>query len=83
MTLSIIDNIHCMMKRLTSLWKRSFAEEVDENLIYTVAVERILQMEDFQEDDIWVSSFDYKNAEPNPLREFANNIISEWDVIIN
>ncbi|ESR40982.1 glutamyl-tRNA reductase-binding protein [Citrus sinensis] len=36
-------------KRLHSMWKMRFGEDVNEELIYVVAVERVLQMEDFAE----------------------------------
>jgi hypothetical protein len=36
-------------QRLHSLWKKRFGEEVDEDLIYVVAVEQVLQLEDFKE----------------------------------
>jgi hypothetical protein len=36
-------------QRLHSLWKKRFGEEVDEDLIYVVAVERVLQIENFKE----------------------------------
>ncbi|KAH9716091.1 glutamyl-tRNA reductase-binding protein [Citrus sinensis] len=64
-------------KRLLSMWKRRFGEDVNEELIYVVAVERVLQMEDFAEDGIWVSSSDYRNASPDPLRHFAEKIVNE------
>ncbi|GAY58550.1 hypothetical protein CUMW_187840 [Citrus unshiu] len=64
-------------KRLHSMWKRRFGEDVNEELIYVVAVERVLQMEDFAEDGIWVSSSDYRNASPDPLRHFAEKIVNE------
>lgn len=64
-------------KRLHSMWKMRFGEDVNEELIYVVAVERVLQMEDFAEDGIWVSSSDYRNASPDPLRHFAEKIVNE------
>ncbi|KAL5823552.1 hypothetical protein ACOSQ4_021452 [Xanthoceras sorbifolium] len=65
------------LKRLLSTWKKRFGEEVDENLVYVVAVERVLQMEDFEESGMWVSLSDYKNASPDPLRDFAEKIVNE------
>lgn len=41
-SLSIFQRLHC-------LWKKRFGEEVDEDLIYVVAVERVLQIENFKE----------------------------------
>lgn len=35
-------------QRLNSVWKKRFGEEVDDNLIYVVDVERVLQIEDLQ-----------------------------------
>ncbi|XP_027123663.1 glutamyl-tRNA reductase-binding protein, chloroplastic-like [Coffea arabica] len=64
-------------KKLRSLWKKNFGEEVDEGLLYVVSVERILHMEDFGEDGVWVTSADYKLANPDPLRGFAEKIVDE------
>ncbi|KAL1340285.1 hypothetical protein HN51_026690 [Arachis hypogaea] len=64
-------------KRLVSLWGKRFGEEVDQDLMYIVAVDRVLQLEDFQEDGEWISSLDYKNAQPDPLRQFAEKLVSE------
>lgn len=64
-------------KKLCSLWKNNFGEEVDEGLLYVVSVERILHMEDFGEDGVWVTSADYKLANPDPLRDFAEKIVDE------
>ncbi|KAM1165069.1 hypothetical protein PS2_024301 [Malus domestica] len=37
-----------MLKYLHSVWKKRFGEEVDEDLIYVVSVEQVLQLEDFK-----------------------------------
>ncbi|XP_054781042.1 glutamyl-tRNA reductase-binding protein, chloroplastic isoform X2 [Prosopis cineraria] len=66
-----------LMKRLLSLWKRRFGEDVNEDLVYIVAVEKVLQMEDFQEDGEWVTSSEYKNAQPDPLRDCAEKLVDE------
>ncbi|OAY26410.1 glutamyl-tRNA reductase-binding protein, chloroplastic isoform X2 [Manihot esculenta] len=66
-----------VLKWQQSLWKKRFGEEVDDELIYVIAVERVLQMEDFMEDGVWVSSSDYKNAIPDPLRGSAEAIVNE------
>ncbi|XP_062177704.1 glutamyl-tRNA reductase-binding protein, chloroplastic isoform X10 [Alnus glutinosa] len=65
-----------MVLKLHSLWKKRFGEEVDEDLIYVVAVERVLQIENF-EDCVWVTSSDYKNAQPDPLRDFAEKLVND------
>lgn len=128
--------VHCLFppsfQQLHSLWKKRFGEEVDEDLIYVVAVERVLQLEDFKEvswcfmlscfdswdclysslfcslltlsvylkitiiwnilnmlikmwfwclklfqDGVWVTSLDYKNSYPDPLRDFAEKLVNE------
>lgn len=38
-----------ILQQLHSLWKKRFGEEVDEDLIYVVSVEQVLQIEDFKE----------------------------------
>ncbi|CAI0410445.1 unnamed protein product [Linum tenue] len=65
------------LKRLLSTWKKRFGEEVKEDSVYIVDVERVLQMEDFMEDGLWVSSSDYKNALPDPLRNSAEEFVKE------
>ncbi|CAI9773553.1 unnamed protein product [Fraxinus pennsylvanica] len=65
------------LKRLHSAWKKRFGEEVDENNIYVIDVERALQMDDFAEDGMWVTSSEYALANPDPLRDFAKKIIDD------
>ncbi|GAB4849961.1 hypothetical protein Ancab_029261 [Ancistrocladus abbreviatus] len=66
-----------MLKKLHSTWKKRFDEDVNEDLIHFVSVERVLQIEDFQEDGVWVSLLDYKSANPDPLRDIAGGIVNE------
>ncbi|ESQ47623.1 hypothetical protein EUTSA_v10021146mg [Eutrema salsugineum] len=68
------DNVR---KRLSARWRKKFGEEVEEDSLYVVAVDRVLQMEDFMEDGIWVASSDYKIASPDPLRDVAENIVNQ------
>ncbi|MCH82294.1 proton gradient regulation 7, partial [Trifolium medium] len=63
--------------RLASLWKKRFGEEVDQDFMYIIAVDIVLHLDDFQEDGVWFTSLDYKNAQPDPLREFAENLVAE------
>ncbi|RVW89392.1 Glutamyl-tRNA reductase-binding protein, chloroplastic [Vitis vinifera] len=65
------------LQKLHSIWERRFEEEVDENLLHVVSVERVLQMEDFQEVGTWVTSSDYKTANPDPLRDCAEKFVDE------
>lgn len=66
-----------LLKKLHSSWNKRFGEEVEEDHIYFVDVERVLQLENFNEDGVWVSSSDYKHANPDPLRDFAEKIVDE------
>ncbi|EYU45933.1 hypothetical protein ABFS82_04G088600 [Erythranthe guttata] len=66
-----------VLGKLCSAWKKRFNEEVDESDIYVIDVERVLQIEDYAEDGIWVSSSEYASAEPDPLRDSAEKIVDE------
>ncbi|KAJ8756262.1 hypothetical protein K2173_025074 [Erythroxylum novogranatense] len=65
-----------VLKWLHASWKKRFGE-VPEDLIYIIAVDSLHQMEDFMEDGVLVSSSEYKNASPDPLRDFAEAIVNE------
>ncbi|KAG8388466.1 hypothetical protein BUALT_Bualt02G0128700 [Buddleja alternifolia] len=65
------------LKKLCLAWKKRFNEEVDESHIYVIDVERVLQIEDFAEDGVWVNSSEYASAEPDPLRDCAERIVDE------
>lgn len=64
-------------KRLLSAWTKRFGSEAEEDQLYYIDVEKVLQIEDFKEDGIWVTSSDYKSASPDPLRDFAEKIVTE------
>ncbi|XP_074288088.1 glutamyl-tRNA reductase-binding protein, chloroplastic [Silene latifolia] len=66
-----------LLKKLHSVWKKRFGEEIKDDLLYVVSVDRVLQQEDFQEDGVWVSSSDYKSACPDPLRDIAEEIVTD------
>ncbi|XP_042487512.1 glutamyl-tRNA reductase-binding protein, chloroplastic [Macadamia integrifolia] len=68
-----------VLKELRSIWKKRFEEEVDDDLIYVVATERVLQMQNFMEVGEWVTWMEYKNASPDPLRNFAEEIVNEFN----
>eukprot|EP00262_Sarcandra_glabra_P008957 TRINITY_DN22903_c0_g1_i1.p1 TRINITY_DN22903_c0_g1~~TRINITY_DN22903_c0_g1_i1.p1 ORF type:complete len:332 (-),score=56.54 TRINITY_DN22903_c0_g1_i1:148-1143(-) len=68
-----------LLKRLQSLWAKRFGEEVDEGLIYVVSVDHVLQMQDFEEDGVWVTSSEYIKADPDPLRNCAEMIVDEMN----
>ncbi|KEH32789.1 proton gradient regulation protein [Medicago truncatula] len=64
------------MQRLVSLWKKRFT--------YIIAVDRVLHLDDFQSRrwgldpvELLINLANYKNAQPDPLREFAENLLAE------
>ncbi|PIN15252.1 hypothetical protein CDL12_12104 [Handroanthus impetiginosus] len=65
------------LRKLCSAWKKRFNKEVEESHICVIDVERVLQIEDYAEDGIWVSSLEYASAEPDPLRDCADKIVDE------
>ncbi|WOL05532.1 glutamyl-tRNA reductase-binding protein, chloroplastic [Canna indica] len=67
------------LKRLCTKWEKKYGEEVEENLLYLFSVEKVLQIEDLKEEGIWVTPSDYLNAEPDPLRNFAEKIVDEMN----
>jgi hypothetical protein len=38
-----------ILQRLASLWKKRFEEEVNQEFMYIIAVDRVLHLDDFQE----------------------------------
>lgn len=68
-----------VLKKLSTRWQKKFGEEIDQDLLYLISVDRILHMEDFNEDGMWVVPSDYTSAEPDPLRNFAENIVEEFN----
>jgi hypothetical protein len=37
------------MQKLSTRWQKKFGEEIDQDLLYLISVDRILHMEDFNE----------------------------------
>ncbi|KAF5183898.1 Glutamyl-trna reductase-binding protein [Thalictrum thalictroides] len=64
-----------VLKKLNSIWERRFENEANEGLIYTMSVEGVVQIQDSKEE--CVTSSEYKSAIPDPLRDFAENIVNE------
>ncbi|ONK67981.1 uncharacterized protein A4U43_C05F5880 [Asparagus officinalis] len=67
------------LKKLCAKWEKKFGEEVDRELVYMISVDKVLQIEDFKEEGIWVTSSEYLNAQPDPLRNFAEKIVEEMN----
>ncbi|XP_020572351.1 glutamyl-tRNA reductase-binding protein, chloroplastic [Phalaenopsis equestris] len=68
-----------LLKKLCKRWEKKFGEDADGDNLYVIKVDRILQLEDFKEDTVWITSIDYFNAEPDPLRNCAEKIVNELD----
>ncbi|VAI87126.1 unnamed protein product [Triticum turgidum subsp. durum] len=112
-----------MLKKLSTRWETKFGEEIDEDRLYLISVERILHMEDFNEvaaspgskppppgskpppppaatpaldrrllphntsrqqpllptGRVWVVPSEYSDAEPDPLRNFAERVVEEMN----
>ncbi|XP_022147074.1 glutamyl-tRNA reductase-binding protein, chloroplastic isoform X2 [Momordica charantia] len=66
-----------MILKLHTTWKKRFGEEINEDILYIVTVDRVLQIDDFGEVGVWVNSSDYKTASPDPLRNFAERLVDE------
>lgn len=67
------------LRRLCAKWENKFGEKVDGELVYVISVDRVLQIEDFKEEGIWVATTEYLHAEPDPLRNFAEKIVDEMN----
>ncbi|XP_015648684.2 glutamyl-tRNA reductase-binding protein, chloroplastic [Oryza sativa Japonica Group] len=67
------------LKKLSTRWQKKFGEEIDQDLLYLISVDRILHIEDFNEDGMWVIPSEYSDAEPDPLRNFAESIVEEMN----
>ncbi|XP_031739287.1 glutamyl-tRNA reductase-binding protein, chloroplastic isoform X2 [Cucumis sativus] len=65
------------LKRLHTTWRKRFGEDINEDLLYIVAVERVLQIDDFGEVGVWVNSSDYITASPDPLRNCAEKLVDD------
>ncbi|ONM56635.1 Glutamyl-tRNA reductase-binding protein chloroplastic [Zea mays] len=68
-----------VLKKLSTRQERKFGEEINQDLLYLISVQRVLHMEDFNEDGMWVVPSEYTSAEPDPLRNFAENIVEEFN----
>ncbi|KAG1364088.1 glutamyl-tRNA reductase-binding protein, chloroplastic [Cocos nucifera] len=68
-----------LLKKLRMKWEKHFSEQVNEELVYLMSIERVLHMEDFKENGEWVTSSEYMNADPDPLRNFAEKVVEEMN----
>ncbi|KAD4889445.1 hypothetical protein E3N88_21518 [Mikania micrantha] len=63
--------------RQPSQTSRSTCVEADGDYIHILDVERVLQMDNFMEDGVWVTCSDYRQATADPLRDFADHLVHE------
>ncbi|CAN6460204.1 unnamed protein product [Victoria cruziana] len=68
-----------LRKRLQSIWKKKFETDIGEDFLYVMTVERVLHMEDFKEDGLWVTDAEYRSSFPDPLRTCAKKIVDEMN----
>ncbi|XP_076886866.1 glutamyl-tRNA reductase-binding protein, chloroplastic-like [Bidens hawaiensis] len=68
---------HNNQKKIHSLWEKRFGEKADADFIHLLHVDRVLQMDNFMEDGVWVTSSDYRLAAADPLRDFADHLVHE------
>ncbi|XP_078437694.1 proton gradient regulation 7 [Wolffia australiana] len=68
-----------LVNDLQRKWERRFGEHLEERFLYMISVDRVLCLADFDEDGSLVDSTDYGNAEPDPLRSFAERIVEEMN----
>jgi len=68
-----------VLKKLSTRWQKKFGEEIDQDLLYLISVDRVLHMEDFNEDGMWVVPSEYTSAEPDPLRNSAEDLVEEFN----
>lgn len=69
-----------LLKKLCKRWEKKFGEDVDEGHLYVIKVNRIFQLEDINEETVWITPLDYFNAEPDPLQNCAEKIVHEMDI---
>jgi len=67
------------VQKLSTRWQKKFGEEIDQDLLYLISVDRVLHMEDFNEDGMWVVPSEYTSAEPDPLRNSAEDLVEEFN----
>ncbi|CAH1424209.1 unnamed protein product [Lactuca virosa] len=66
-----------LLKKIKSLWAKRFGEKADNEFIHILDVQRVLQMDNFMEDGVWVSSSDYGLANADPLKDSAERLVHE------
>lgn len=76
---SRVDN-ETLKQKLQVVWERRFGEELrKEDCFHLMTIESVIQSLDFGEEDVWVSSSDYKEATADPLRECASKIVEDMN----
>ncbi|KAI7735819.1 hypothetical protein M8C21_017103 [Ambrosia artemisiifolia] len=72
-----LDTPHQNNPLFHSLWEKRFGEKADPHSIHILHVQRLLQIDNFMDDGVWVTCSDYQLATPDPLRDFAQHFVHD------
>jgi len=65
-------------QNVQSIWTRRFGE-VNEDHLYVIAVEKVLQSQGLGEEGFWVDALEYSGASADPLRHHAAKIVKDMN----
>nr|XP_043616805.1 glutamyl-tRNA reductase-binding protein, chloroplastic [Erigeron canadensis] len=68
---------HHQIPFFQSLWEKKFGEKAQPQFIHILDVQRVLHINNFVDDAVWVSSSDYQLSNPDPLRDVAQRLVHE------
>lgn len=67
-----------LKQRLQSIWARRFGE-VNEDHLYVIAVEKMLQSQGLGKEGFWVDAVEYSRASADPLRDRVAKIVKDMN----
>jgi len=67
-----------LKQKLRSIWARRFGE-VNEDHLYVIAVEKLLQSQGLGEEGFWVDAVEYSGASADPLRDRVAKIVKDMN----
>eukprot|EP00245_Coleochaete_scutata_P016027 TRINITY_DN7346_c0_g1_i1.p1 TRINITY_DN7346_c0_g1~~TRINITY_DN7346_c0_g1_i1.p1 ORF type:complete len:377 (+),score=52.91 TRINITY_DN7346_c0_g1_i1:123-1133(+) len=68
-----------LQKKLVTAWQRRFGEDPEERELHLFTVEQVLQAGNMGRGEVWVPGAEYSAAIPDPLRECAATIVSDFN----
>eukprot|EP00249_Psilotum_nudum_P026974 c34148_g1_i1 orf=2-1051(+) len=69
-----------VQQKIQAAWEGRFTElPLEEEWFYVMNVDQVLQASDMGEKGMWVSGVEYKQAAPDPLREYAVTIVEDMN----